>query len=65
MVMKESEKEMTAYHEAGHAIIGRVVPDHDPVYKVSIIPARGRALGDHVPAGAGSLEPLQSSTWSP
>ncbi|MFB2872924.1 ATP-dependent zinc metalloprotease FtsH [Aeromonas jandaei] len=44
MVMKESEKEMTAYHEAGHAIIGRVVPDHDPVYKVSIIP-RGRALG--------------------
>ncbi|MFQ1787744.1 ATP-dependent zinc metalloprotease FtsH [Aeromonas veronii] len=44
MVMKESEKEMTAYHEAGHAIIGRLVPDHDPVYKVSIIP-RGRALG--------------------
>ncbi|MGL5303971.1 MAG: ATP-dependent zinc metalloprotease FtsH [Aeromonas sp.] len=44
MVMKESEKEMTAYHEAGHAIIGRMVPDHDPVYKVSIIP-RGRALG--------------------
>ncbi|XMR33949.1 hypothetical protein ACLK12_16920 [Escherichia coli] len=35
---------MTAYHEAGHAIIGRLVPDHDPVYKVSIIP-RGRALG--------------------
>jgi cell division protease FtsH len=44
MVMQESEKEMTAYHEAGHAIIGRMVPDHDPVYKVSIIP-RGRALG--------------------
>jgi cell division protease FtsH len=44
MVMSESEKEMTAYHEAGHAIIGRLVPDHDPVYKVSIIP-RGRALG--------------------
>ena len=44
MVMRDSEKEMTAYHEAGHAIIGRVVPDHDPVYKVSIIP-RGRALG--------------------
>ena len=42
--MSESEKEMTAYHEAGHAIIGRLVPDHDPVYKVSIIP-RGRALG--------------------
>jgi len=44
MVMSESEKEMTAYHEAGHAIVGRMVPDHDPVYKVSIIP-RGRALG--------------------
>ena len=44
MVMNEAEKEMTAYHEAGHAIIGRLVPDHDPVYKVSIIP-RGRALG--------------------
>lgn len=44
MVMSEAEKEMTAYHEAGHAIVGRIVPDHDPVYKVSIIP-RGRALG--------------------
>jgi cell division protease FtsH len=44
MVMSEKEKEMTAYHEAGHAIVGRIVPDHDPVYKVSIIP-RGRALG--------------------
>ncbi|MDC9724752.1 MAG: ATP-dependent zinc metalloprotease FtsH [Gammaproteobacteria bacterium] len=44
MVMNEKEKEMTAYHEAGHAIVGRIVPDHDPVYKVSIIP-RGRALG--------------------
>ncbi|ASP47294.1 ATP-dependent metalloprotease [Cognaticolwellia beringensis] len=44
MVMTESEKEMTAYHEAGHAIVGRLVPDHDPVYKVSIMP-RGRALG--------------------
>lgn len=44
MVMGESEREMTAYHEAGHAIVGRMVPDHDPVYKVSIIP-RGRALG--------------------
>jgi cell division protease FtsH len=44
MVMSESEKEMTAYHEAGHAIVGRLVPDHDPVYKVSIMP-RGRALG--------------------
>ena len=44
MVMSEQEKEMTAYHEAGHAIVGRMVPEHDPVYKVSIIP-RGRALG--------------------
>ena len=42
MVMTEKEKEMTAYHEAGHAIVGRMVPEHDPVYKVSIIP-RGRA----------------------
>ncbi|SED84712.1 membrane protease FtsH catalytic subunit [Pseudomonas coleopterorum] len=44
MVMSEKEKQNTAYHEAGHAIVGRVVPEHDPVYKVSIIP-RGRALG--------------------
>ncbi|MDC9715431.1 MAG: ATP-dependent zinc metalloprotease FtsH [Gammaproteobacteria bacterium] len=44
MVMDEAEKEMTAYHESGHAIVGRLVPEHDPVYKVSIIP-RGRALG--------------------
>ncbi len=44
MVMSEEEKKLTAYHEAGHAIVGRLVPDHDPVYKVSIIP-RGRALG--------------------
>ena len=44
MVMSENEKAMTAYHEAGHAIVGRLVPEHDPVYKVSIIP-RGRALG--------------------
>jgi len=44
MVMDDAEKEMTAYHEAGHAIVGRLVPEHDPVYKVSIIP-RGRALG--------------------
>lgn len=44
MVMSDEEKEMTAYHEAGHAIVGRLVPEHDPVYKVSIIP-RGRALG--------------------
>lgn len=44
LVMTEDEKAMTAYHEAGHAIVGRLVPEHDPVYKVSIIP-RGRALG--------------------
>ncbi len=44
MVMSEEEKRNTAYHEAGHAIVGRLVPSHDPVYKVSIIP-RGRALG--------------------
>jgi len=44
MVMTEQEKRMTAYHEAGHAIVGITVPEHDPVYKVTIIP-RGRALG--------------------
>ena len=44
IVMSESEKKLTAYHEAGHAIVGRLVPEHDPVHKVSIIP-RGRALG--------------------
>jgi cell division protease FtsH len=44
MVMSEQEKKLTAYHESGHAIVGLLVPDHDPVYKVTIIP-RGRALG--------------------
>ncbi|MDP3704360.1 MAG: ATP-dependent zinc metalloprotease FtsH [Legionellaceae bacterium] len=44
MVMSDDEKKLTAYHEAGHAIVGLIVPEHDPVYKVSIIP-RGRALG--------------------
>ena len=44
MVMKDDEKKLTAYHEAGHAIVGLKVPSHDPVYKVTIIP-RGRALG--------------------
>ncbi len=44
MVMSEDERKLTAYHESGHAIVGLLVPDHDPVYKVSIIP-RGRALG--------------------
>ncbi len=44
MVMSEKEKSNTAYHEAGHCIVGYLVPEHDPSYKVSIIP-RGRALG--------------------
>ncbi|WWP02584.1 MAG: ATP-dependent zinc metalloprotease FtsH [Candidatus Dasytiphilus stammeri] len=44
LVMTQNQKETTAYHEAGHAIIGRLVPDHDPVHKVTIIP-RGRTLG--------------------
>ena len=44
MVMKHADKLNTAYHEAGHAIVGRMMPEHDPVYKVTIIP-RGRALG--------------------
>jgi len=44
MVMDDQEKKLTAYHEAGHAIVGLSVPEHDPVYKVTIIP-RGRALG--------------------
>jgi len=44
MVMSEDEKRNTAYHEAGHCIVGYLVPEHDPTYKVSIIP-RGRALG--------------------
>ena len=44
MVMSDKEKRTTAYHEAGHTIVGRLMPDHDPVYKVTIIP-RGRALG--------------------
>lgn len=44
MIMTEKQKESTAYHEAGHAIVGYLVPEHDPVHKVTIIP-RGRALG--------------------
>ncbi len=44
MAMSDKEKRLTAFHEAGHAIVGRIVPEHDPVYKVTIIP-RGRALG--------------------
>ncbi len=44
LVMTEKEKELTAYHEAGHALVGLKVPEHDPLHKVTIIP-RGRALG--------------------
>ena len=55
MVMSEQEKKLTAYHEAGHAIVGLKVPEHDPVYKVSIIP-RGRALGVTMFLPAGSLQ---------
>jgi cell division protease FtsH len=44
LVMDDKEKEMTAYHEAGHAIVGHNVPEHDPIYKISIVP-RGRSLG--------------------
>ncbi|MEI5638353.1 MULTISPECIES: ATP-dependent zinc metalloprotease FtsH [unclassified Pseudoalteromonas] len=70
MVMSEEEKEMTAYHEAGHAIVGRLVPEHDPVYKVSIIP-RGRALGvtmylpeqDRVSHSKQHLESMLSSLY--
>lgn len=70
MVMTEAQKEATAYHEAGHAIVGRLAPDHDPVYKVSIIP-RGRALGvtmylpeqDRVSHSKQYLESLVSSLY--
>ncbi|CCN69025.1 Cell division protease ftsH [Vibrio nigripulchritudo SFn118] len=70
MVMSEDIKESTAYHEAGHAIVGRLVPEHDPVYKVSIIP-RGRALGvtmylpenDRVSMSRQHLESMISSLY--
>jgi cell division protease FtsH len=70
MVMDEKEKKMTAYHEAGHAIVGRIVPEHDPVYKVSIMP-RGRALGvtmflperDHYSASKQKLDSMISSLY--
>lgn len=70
MVMSEEVKESTAYHEAGHAIVGRLVPEHDPVYKVSIIP-RGRALGvtmylpeqDRVSMSRQHLESMISSLY--
>ncbi len=44
MMLTDDQKKLTAYHESGHAIVGRLMPEHDPVYKVTIIP-RGRALG--------------------
>ncbi|MBV7300644.1 ATP-dependent zinc metalloprotease FtsH [Enterovibrio paralichthyis] len=70
MVMSEETKESTAYHEAGHAVVGRLVPEHDPVYKVSIIP-RGRALGvtmylpeqDRVSMSRQHLESMISSLY--
>ncbi|MGR6833204.1 ATP-dependent zinc metalloprotease FtsH [Aliivibrio wodanis] len=70
MVMTEETKASTAYHEAGHAIVGRLVPEHDPVYKVSIIP-RGRALGvtmylpeqDRVSMNRQHLESMISSLY--
>ena len=70
LAMTEEEKKLTAYHEAGHAIVGRLVPDHDPVYKVTIIP-RGRALGvtmylperDQVSYSREKLESLLSSIY--
>ncbi len=70
MVMSEDIKESTAYHEAGHAVVGRLVPEHDPVYKVSIIP-RGRALGvtmylpeqDRVSMSKQHLESMISSLY--
>ncbi|HGF7530333.1 TPA: ATP-dependent zinc metalloprotease FtsH [Vibrio cholerae] len=70
MVMSEEIKESTAYHEAGHAVVGRLVPEHDPVYKVSIIP-RGRALGvtmylpeqDRVSMSKQHLESMISSLY--
>ncbi|EKO3696324.1 ATP-dependent zinc metalloprotease FtsH [Vibrio metschnikovii] len=70
MVMSEETKASTAYHEAGHAIVGRLVPEHDPVYKVSIIP-RGRALGvtmylpeqDRVSMSKQHLESMISSLY--
>ncbi|MEE7626227.1 ATP-dependent zinc metalloprotease FtsH [Methylobacter sp. Wu8] len=70
MVMSRDDLLMTAYHEAGHAIVGRIVPDHDPVYKVSIMP-RGGALGitmflperDQYSAGKDKLEGQISSLF--
>ena len=70
LAMTEEERKLTAYHEAGHAIVGRLTPEHDPVYKVTIIP-RGRALGvtmylperDQVSYSRQKLESLLSSIY--
>ena len=65
MVMDDNEKKLTAYHEAGHAIVGLNVPDHDPVYKVTIIP-RGLRAGRHdVPARSGPLQHQQAPAREP
>ena len=61
MVMDDDEKKLTAYHEAGHAIVGLTVPSHDPVYKVSIIPPWPCAWRNDVLAGAGPLQPQQTA----
>jgi cell division protease FtsH len=65
VVMSDDEKKLTAYHEAGHAIVGWVVPEHDPLHKVSIIP-RGRALGVTLfLPGAGPLQRQQAPAGEP
>ena len=56
MVMSDEERKLTAYHEAGHAVVGLNVPQHDPIHKATIIP-RGRALG----AGAARCRSATSS----
>ncbi|CAL4322471.1 ATP-dependent zinc metalloprotease FtsH [Buchnera aphidicola (Chaitophorus populicola)] len=70
MIMTDTQKEATAYHEAGHAIVGKLVPEHDPIHKVTIIP-RGRALGvtfffpteDHVSINKQKLESQISTLY--
>lgn len=70
MIMTDTQKEATAYHEAGHAIVGKLVPEHDPIHKVTIIP-RGRALGvtfffpteDHVSVNKQKLESQISTLY--
>ena len=64
MVMTDDEKRLTAYHEAGHALVGLAVPRHDPLHKVTIIPARPRAGRHHVAAGARPAQLLEASSWN-